>query len=500
MRLDCRVALALLALLSGCHGEPPDLGRARAASGECSMPFDLCDDGNLCTVDRCDTMMGMCVHVAERVGGCCLVPSDCMPVPCTTQRCEDNVCVPAPIMGCDGGLRPDASTRADAGPRLDAGSFPDASGAGDAAAPVDAGARRDGGRELDAGSPPDASGGDGALSDGGQTTAHVRGGACRAAPGGDGPLGWILFAMAWLGLRRRRAARGLAPLAVVMVLAASPAEAQGFRLDASSVPALPDDLLALERAAPEPGAALRPGLRVGRDYADDPLVAVTSVERPIVAERLTLGAVASVAAWRRLFVSAGGSMHLQSGLGSSAVSPDAQGLESPAAGAPVIDARVVLLDRDEPIELALAATLRLPVGSTSGFGADATTSFAPRVLLARAFDERGSFLGLSLGVDLREEVGLGDLTVGPALTWALGAAGALGEHAAATLELAGSTVLARAFDAAHTPLEGTAGLRWHQEPFTVAVAVGAGLSPGFGTPDARARLVVSSWIPIGDPG
>jgi MYXO-CTERM domain-containing protein len=496
MRFDTRAALVLGSLLCGCAAEPPDLGRARLASRECSSPLDACDDENPCTVDRCDMAMGMCVHTPERAGGCCLVPADCMSVPCTRPRCEDNVCSYTAIVRCDAGLRPDAAARPDAGPPgRDAAADPDGGARRDAAASSDAAAGAADARPRDAGGP------DGAPADAAQTTARVRGGACRAAPSGDAPgAGLLLLGLAGLLRRRRRGRRAGPALAAALVLSLAPtARAQGVRLGAAPLPALPDDLLALERAAPEP-SALAVGLRAAVGYADDPLVAVTTVERPIVAERLTLGATASLAAWGRLHVAAGGSMHLQSGLGAGAVVPGDQRLESPAAGDPVVDARVILLDRDEPLELALAATLRLPVGSTAGFAADDATSFAPRVLLGRALDGRGSYLGLSLGVDLRAERSFGDLTVGPALTWALGAAGALGEHAAATVELAGSTVFARAFDGPHTPLEGTVGLRWRQRPLVVGVGVGVGLSPGFGTPDARARLTVASWIPILDEG
>ena len=108
----------------------------------------------------------------------------------------------------------------------------------------------------------------------------------------------------------------------------------------------------------------------------------------------------------------------------------------------------------------------------------------------------GHRAALSLGVDVRGESALGDLSVGPTLTWTAGGEVALTEQVGATLELAGQTVFARAFDAAHTPLEGALGVRWREGPFAVGFAIGAGLTPGFGSPDARARLYAGSWIPI----
>ena len=65
------------------------------------------------------------------------------------------------------------------------------------------------------------------------------------------------------------------------------------------------------------------------------------------------------------------------------------------AGDPGVDLRLTLLDRRAPIELALAATLRAPVGASNAFSSDGAVSAWPRAVASVAFGTRSfvSFAG-----------------------------------------------------------------------------------------------------------
>ncbi|MEQ8458539.1 MAG: hypothetical protein RLO52_07250 [Sandaracinaceae bacterium] len=317
---------------------------------------------------------------------------------------------------------------------------------------------------------------------------------------GDGKGEWTVLVLALLLLLRSRRktswfAAGALPAIGVLVVCA-PARAQQLRIGPPAT-SLPDDLGALERAAPVP-ADVRPGVRIGVTYLEDPLVAIVGDDEiGLLSERLSLSATASVAFLERAFVSVSGALHVQGGTGANGVGVGPV-LDNPAAGPPTLDARVVILDRREVFELAVATTLRLPFGSSHGFAIDTEASVWPRAIATKTFDDRGSLVGMSVGVDVRPETRFADLEVGPQFTFVIGGAIAVGEQTAVTLELEGATVLARAFDLAHTPIRTSLGLRWRQEPISVMAWAGTGLTPGFGAPDAVVGLAFGSWIPVAE--
>ncbi len=356
----------------------------------------------------------------------------------------------------------------------------------------------DGGSGERDGGPSDADGGltgDGGPRDQGtdEPTPRVRGGACSAGgPPSGGLLTHALLSLLMLMLRRRGVGAGLM---LLVSLGSAPAEAQRLEPDA---PTAPDDRAMIERAAPEL-ARLRPALRVGAGYVDDPLVAIVGdEERALVGERFRLSLAASLAFLERAHLALRVGLVAQDGLGAAGVDEAQPDLATVALAAPAIDGRVVLLGREAPVELALAATLRLPVGTGDAFVRDSGASVWPRVLLARQLDGRGSFVALSLGVDVRPRATLGDLTIDSLWTFGLGGAVAIGQRSAITLELSGATVFARAFDGPHSPLRATAGLRWRSDALSVHLWGGVGLSPGFGTPDALFGLSLGWRLPVAD--
>ncbi|NOY91123.1 MAG: hypothetical protein GXP55_07905, partial [Deltaproteobacteria bacterium] len=325
----------------------------------------------------------------------------------------------------------------------------------------------------------------------------VRGGACAASPSaGVAPWVWLLALLLVL-YRRRRPSRFVGEatlwlLVLAPLMAPAVAHADGFRLDRYRAPPLPEDLLWLERAAPRlraDGAFSR----VSIVYADDPLVlgpGSPDAGRSIVSEQLALSLSVGFSAWRRLHVSVAMPVWFQRGDLLEAT-PGLQRPASPAAGDPVVDVRAVLLDRGAPLELSLALSATIPVGNSAAYAADDGPTFTPRLALGLPFGRLGSFVGLNLGATLRPPARLGVLHVGSELIFALGARIGLTERIAGTIELAGSSVLSRAFDPRHTPLEASVGMRYeHEAGVVLGTGIGVGLSPGYGAPDLRVLFTV----------
>jgi hypothetical protein len=75
-----------------CNGIEICDGTGQCLAGE---PLD-CDDGDPCTVDACDPVLG-CVHT--EIAGCCRADADCDDNDaCTVDRCVANVCETTPVV------------------------------------------------------------------------------------------------------------------------------------------------------------------------------------------------------------------------------------------------------------------------------------------------------------------------------------------------------------------------------------------------------------------
>lgn len=264
--------------------------------------------------------------------------------------------------------------------------------------------------------------------------------------------------------------------------------AQGISVDRYTAPPSPNDLLWLERADPG-GGHLRPFGRLTVGYADDPLILVIDGNEAnqvrLVDHQLGIYASAGLILWDRVQAALVAPAYFQSGPDFTSAghgfSPDGA-----AFGNPGLDLRFVGLDRKAPVELALAATLRAPLGPSDKLVADDGVSVAPRILLSRHLGDQGSFIGVSLGTLLRRSVTLGNVEPGSDLTFTAGGLLAFTRSVGATLELAGDSGFNDLFSAKQTPLEGTVGLRFSHGPFVAGAGVGAGLTDGIGTPDIRA--------------
>jgi outer membrane protein OmpA-like peptidoglycan-associated protein len=159
---------------------------------------------------------------------------------------------------------------------------------------------------------------------------------------------------------------------------------------------------------------------------------------------------------------------------------------SSGAGDPTLDLRFTVLGQDDPIELAFAASLRLPVGNAGALAADDGFTAIPRVILSRAFADDGGYVSFSAGLAVRQPAQYGDLRLGNEMVFAVGVLVPVSGAFGMTLEAAGSTVLVEAFDETHTPLEAMLGLRYDADVgLTGMLGGGAGLTRGYGAPDYR---------------
>ncbi|HMJ14752.1 MAG TPA: OmpA family protein, partial [Polyangiaceae bacterium] len=335
---------------------------------------------------------------------------------------------------------------------------------------------------------------------GAESEYELRGGACTCQLPGTLPqsknvLGFsVVLAGLAAAVRRRRARKGarrLASLALALTLTSSRSEAQGFVVDRYSAPVSPQDLFWTERADPG-GGKLRPFGRLTVGYADDPLVAVPRGDEDqqvrVVDSTTGFYASAGLVFAERFQAALLVPIYAQNGLplldDGATLDPDGAAVGNPGA-----DLRFVALDRAKPIELALAATLRAPLGAADKLVADDGVSVWPRIVLSKSLGQNG-FAGVSVGSVFRESAPVGDIEPGSELTFAAGALVPVTPELGVTAELAGSTVYAEAFSGQHTPLEATGGLRYSAGPLLAGVGAGAGLSDGYGSPDLRLLATV----------
>jgi len=90
-------------------------GAETCQAGRCTAGAPVnCDDGNACTTDGCDPILGQCTHLS--LPGCCTTNSDCADRDACTinERCEAGACVSDPLV-CDAAA---PCTRAVCDPRV----------------------------------------------------------------------------------------------------------------------------------------------------------------------------------------------------------------------------------------------------------------------------------------------------------------------------------------------------------------------------------------------
>lgn len=277
----------------------------------------------------------------------------------------------------------------------------------------------------------------------------------------------------------------VAALAALLALASRGALAADFSADAYTAPVSPRDLLWTERAAPTPLRAkyISPFARLTLSFADDPLVLVndqTGEELVLIDSELAAYLSGGFVLWHRLQAAVLLPAYFRSeGPGGSGF-----GADGVLAGDPGADLRLVLLDRSAPLELALAGTIRVPLGASKGFASNSAVSAWPRLIATLDLGSR-TFASLAVGPSLRPKATVQSLNVDNALKFSCGVHLGLTNHWGLTGEVAGATPFSDPFARGRTPLELAGGVRFEDGPWVAALGGGPGLTNGFGSPDFR---------------
>ncbi len=328
----------------------------------------------------------------------------------------------------------------------------------------------------------------------------VFGGACGCTvPGtGSGTGGWLVLALL-LALRRRpRRAHALAAAAGLLA-SSGVVHAAGFAVDRYPAPVSPADLMWLERARLTGG----PGFaRLTLGYSDDPVVLVdrnkAGNEIRIVDSQVAAYLSGGLIFDERVQAAVLVPLYFQAAdsrtVGGSAVDPSGA-----AFGDPGLDVRYALLRKSSASEMALAATLRLPLGKQDALAGDGGAVFWPRVLLGARISETGSWIGASAGARLRPTNTFGDIEAGTEATFTAGALLALTRGFGVTAEAGTSSGFSNLFSEQLTPVEVTAGPRWSIGSLVAAAGLGAGLTRGYGAPDVRIQGTVGLLPPGREP-
>jgi outer membrane protein OmpA-like peptidoglycan-associated protein len=282
-----------------------------------------------------------------------------------------------------------------------------------------------------------------------------------------------------------------------LLFASGRARADGANSDRYTAPAAPEDLLWSERASP-PVEKLRPFARVSASFADDPLVLENqngSREVALIDEQFGFHFSVGAAIGGRVVASLLLPVYVQS---TSSVAGFAQPDEG-GIGNPGVDARFAVLNRESPVELALAATLRVPIGNSETLAADDSFSVWPRALVTVPFSRR-TYLNLGLGPLLRGSEEVGDLELGSELRSVGGVHVGLTDVFGLTAEATATTLFDDFFGSRKTPIEAMGGARFESGAWVAGAGAGAGLNSGYGSPDFRALASLAfQALPVEPP-
>lgn len=297
---------------------------------------------------------------------------------------------------------------------------------------------------------------------------------------------------------------------------ASPRAAQAqdpVTLDQYRPAPVPADGFALSR--PDSLGHLRMGAQLSVSYANDPLVyerqlgdADSEVLRIVEHQlRATLGV--SLGLFDRLVLFAGLPIDLYMDGESGAGALGIQGSDAAGLGDAYLGARARLLgEADDVFGLGLQLTATFPSGSGGHYRGDNFLTLHPELLAEIRADVMR--ITLNVGARIREDQVFGSeatgnrVTIGDQGTFGLGLSVPLyGTHLEVGTtrvdlyaQLWGSTSLANFFDREETPVEALGGLKLHlASGFSIAASGGAGLTRGFGSPDARVTLALGYTTP-----
>jgi len=323
---------------------------------------------------------------------------------------------------------------------------------------------------------------------------HVQGSGCST--GGAGALAPTLALLALLPLSRRRRGRGaLLGIAALSLPLAAGAQDLSFPAQRFALAPGADDVLSVYSAKTAPPLGF--DVLVEVDYADEPLKLVSGTRQVVLVRdqwNLQVAASVGILHWLELGLVIPATLS-QSGQAAPMIDPSLAGYTpSGGFGDPRLVPRAHLL-AVAGFDLAVVVPVTIPLGSTQNYiGWDSVT------VTPTAAAEWSGPMGLraiaNVGVAIRPQRTVGDLTVGSA--FAYGAAGACdfpigSQRFTAMLTLAGEAGIAGS--GAVDPLELLAALRWSLPlGFSATVGGGPGLSTGYGTPNYR-LLVMAGFAP-----
>jgi large repetitive protein len=313
----------------------------------------------------------------------------------------------------------------------------------------------------------------------------MEGGSCSVSTPSRHSTASLLLLAIGLGMAAARRRRRLAVLALAAPLAlTASARAAGFAQDGYTAPAAPEDLMWSERAASDTGHLLPFG-RLTLGYTDDPLVLVdandSSREFRVVDDQFAMYGAFGFGFFRRAHLALLMPVYLQS----SSAPQGASAVEGTRAGDLGVDGRFTLLNRQAPLELALAATLRLPTGDQPSFASDGRVTFYPRLLASKQLSDAGTLLNLSLGPVLRPSSNEPGVRLGSQLRLTVGGLVALSKVVGVTAEAATSTTADDVFSKSGTPVEAALGGRLSFSSAVLGTSLSTGLTRGVGAPDLR---------------
>lgn len=305
----------------------------------------------------------------------------------------------------------------------------------------------------------------------------------------------------------------IAGFMTALLLASSAGAQESVTLDQYRPAPVPADGFALSR--PDSLGHLRMGAQLTASYANDPLVyerrlgeseseGLHIVEHQL---RATLGV--SLGLFDRLVIFAGLPIDLYMDGDDGAGALGISGSDAAGLGDAYLGARARLIgERDDVFGLAFQLTATFPSGSGGNYRGDNFLTLHPEVLAELRADIMR--ITLNAGVRVRENQAFGSeatdnlVTIGDQATFGLGLSVPLyGTHLEPATtrvdlyaQLWGATSVSNFFDREETPVEALGGLKLHHESgFSVAASGGAGLSRGFGSPDARVTLALGYTTP-----
>jgi len=247
-------------------------------------------------------------------------------------------------------------------------------------------------------------------------------------------------------------------------------------------------------------------------FALNPLVALRDDQTVMkfVEHQLVLDLWASLGIWK----------HFEVGLHVPVVAYQTSEVDDDPAGAGVDSLTAVTMgyirlvlkgrvfdQRRSGFNLALVGALSLPTGGVlKANGGDRLPTFDPRIIVDYRFAQ-GTIIALNVGVRIRAATTVGNLNVGSELVYGLGVEAPVlrvkSKSAAGTLSIVADLFGAVGFsdssqdtdggiDLEEAPLELLGGVRYRfMSGWRVTLAGGAGLTPGYGSPDFRVLLNVA---------